>query len=190
MLQPRHFPGRTSGEELACQCTRLKRHWFESWVGKILWSRKWHPASVFLPGKFHGQRSLVGYSAWGPNELNMTGHTAQLRHLTTKLWVFLLSPHLFRNQGCESFQVFNPLCWAIFQGVFHKFFTPGICICVDSSSSISSENDKTFHLVVSGLLLCDNIVFVGLYSVLGTSIEAELTVAWLDIVVFILQISR
>ena len=119
----------------------------------------------------------MGYSAWGPNELNMTGHRAQLRHLTTKLWIFLLSPHLFRNQGCESFKVFNPLCRAIFQGVFHKFFTPGICICVDSSSSISSENDKTFDLVVSGLLLCDNIVFVGLYSVLGTSIEAELTVA-------------
>ena len=47
---------------------------------------------------------------------------------------------------------------------------------MDSASSISSENDKTFHLVVSELLLCDNIVFVGLYSVLDTSIEAELTV--------------
>ena len=27
---------------------------------------------VFLPGKFHGQRSLVGYSPWGPKELEMT----------------------------------------------------------------------------------------------------------------------
>ena len=26
----------------------------------------------FLPGKPHGQRSLVGYSPWGPKELNMT----------------------------------------------------------------------------------------------------------------------
>ena len=59
---------------------------------------------------------------------------------------------------------------------FFKCFTPGICICMDSASSTSSENDKTFHLVVSGLFLCDNIVFVWLYSVLGTSIEAELTV--------------
>ena len=33
-------------------------------VGKILWSRKWQPTPVFLPGKFHGQRSLVGYSPW------------------------------------------------------------------------------------------------------------------------------
>ena len=27
---------------------------------------------VFLPGEFHGQRSPVGYSAWGPKELDMT----------------------------------------------------------------------------------------------------------------------
>ena len=28
---------------------------------KIPWRRKWQPTPVFLPGKFHGQRSLVGY---------------------------------------------------------------------------------------------------------------------------------
>ena len=27
---------------------------------------------VFLPGKFHGQRELVGYGPWGCNELDMT----------------------------------------------------------------------------------------------------------------------
>ena len=26
------------------------------------WSRKWQPTPIFLPGKFHGQRNLVGYS--------------------------------------------------------------------------------------------------------------------------------
>ena len=26
--------------------------------------RKWEPIPVFLPGKCHGQRSLVGYSSW------------------------------------------------------------------------------------------------------------------------------
>ena len=38
---------------------------FDPWVGKIPWRRKWQPAPVFLPGKFHGQRSLVSYSPWG-----------------------------------------------------------------------------------------------------------------------------
>ena len=76
VLQPGRFPGSTSGKELTCQCTGLKRHRFESWVGKIFWSRKWPHDSVFLPGKFHGQRNLVGYSAWGPKELNMTGQNS------------------------------------------------------------------------------------------------------------------
>ena len=38
---------------------------FSPWGGKIPWSRKWQPTSVFLPGKFHGQRSLDSYSPWG-----------------------------------------------------------------------------------------------------------------------------
>ena len=32
------------------------------WVRKIPWRRKWQCTPVFLPGKSHGQRSLVGYS--------------------------------------------------------------------------------------------------------------------------------
>ena len=35
---------------------------FDPWVGKMPWSRKWQPATVFLPEKFHGQRSLADYS--------------------------------------------------------------------------------------------------------------------------------
>ena len=37
-----------------------------------MWSRKWQPTPVFLPGKLHGQRSLVGCSPWGHQELNTT----------------------------------------------------------------------------------------------------------------------
>ena len=40
------------------------------WVGKIPWRREWLPTPVFLPGEFHGQRSLVGYSPWGLKELD------------------------------------------------------------------------------------------------------------------------
>ena len=38
---------------------------FDCWVRKILWRRKWQPTPVFLPGEFHGLRSLTGYSPWG-----------------------------------------------------------------------------------------------------------------------------
>ena len=38
---------------------------FDPWVGTIPWRREWLPIPVFLPGEFHGQRSLAGYSPWG-----------------------------------------------------------------------------------------------------------------------------
>ena len=36
------------------------------------WRRKWQPTLVLLPGKFHGWRSLVGYSPWGHKKLDTT----------------------------------------------------------------------------------------------------------------------
>ena len=42
------------------------------WVRKIPWRRKWQFTPVLLPGKSHGQRSLVGYSPWGRKELDTT----------------------------------------------------------------------------------------------------------------------
>ena len=46
--------------------------WVPSWVGKIPWRRKWQLTPLFLPGEFHGQRSLVGYSLLGCKESDMT----------------------------------------------------------------------------------------------------------------------
>ena len=43
-----------------------------SCVGKIPWRRKWQPTPVFLPGKSHGQRFLLGYSPWGCKESDTT----------------------------------------------------------------------------------------------------------------------
>ena len=50
-------------------CRRLG---FNPWVGKIPWRREWLPTPVFLPGEFHGQRSLEGYSPQDPKESDMT----------------------------------------------------------------------------------------------------------------------
>ena len=38
----------------------------------LYWRRQWQPTPVLLPGKFHGQRSLVGCSAWGCRESDTT----------------------------------------------------------------------------------------------------------------------
>ena len=43
------------------------------WSSTFLRKRQWHPTPVLLPGKSHGQRSLVGYSPWGREESDTTG---------------------------------------------------------------------------------------------------------------------
>jgi len=45
---------------------------WEIWVRKILWRREWLPTPVFLPGEFHGQRNLAGYSPWSCKELDIS----------------------------------------------------------------------------------------------------------------------
>ena len=35
------------------------------------WRRKWQLTPLLLPGKFHGWRSLIGYSPWGHKEFDM-----------------------------------------------------------------------------------------------------------------------
>ena len=55
-----------------CQCRRRKRRGFNLGFKKIPWSTKWQLTTVFLPRKFHGQRSLAGYSPWDRRELDTT----------------------------------------------------------------------------------------------------------------------
>ena len=66
------LPGGASGKESNCQRRRHERYGFDPWVRKIPWSRKWQPTPVFLTGKSHGQRSLVGYGPQDRKELDMT----------------------------------------------------------------------------------------------------------------------
>ena len=63
------FPG---GSDRKVSCLQCRRPGFDPWVGKILWRRKWQPTPVLLPGKSHGQRSMVGYSPQGRKESDTT----------------------------------------------------------------------------------------------------------------------
>ena len=56
------LPRWLSGKEFACQYKRCE---FNSCVKKMPWKKKWQPGSVFLSGKSHEKRSLVGYNPWG-----------------------------------------------------------------------------------------------------------------------------
>ena len=74
-MSQRDSPGGASGKEPDCQGRKPKRHAFDHWVGNMSWKREWPPIPVFLPGKFHGQRSLVGYCPRCPNESDTTEAT-------------------------------------------------------------------------------------------------------------------
>ena len=67
-----YSPGRASLVVHIVVCLQCGRPRFNPWVGKIPWKRKWQPTSVFLPGKSHGRRSLVGYTSGGCKELDTT----------------------------------------------------------------------------------------------------------------------
>ena len=60
-----HFPGGPDSKDSACQC---RRPGLGPWIGKIPWRREWQPTPVFLPGEFHGQRSLVDHTVRGITE--------------------------------------------------------------------------------------------------------------------------
>ena len=56
-----------SSKESACSAGDTGDR-LDSWVRKIPWKMAWQPTPVFLPGEYHGQRSLAGYSQWGLKE--------------------------------------------------------------------------------------------------------------------------
>ena len=61
----------------SCQKLETTRMFFSRWIDNCgtpdnRWRRKWQPTPILFPGKSHGQRSLVGYSPWGREELDTT----------------------------------------------------------------------------------------------------------------------
>ena len=64
-----------SDKESAYQCRRHRRLGSISGSGRSPGGGSGNPpTAVFLPGKFHGQRSLAGYTVHGVAELDMTEH--------------------------------------------------------------------------------------------------------------------
>ena len=71
--------------------SQFRRLGFDPWVGKIPWRKEWQLTPVFLPGKLHRQRSLVGYSPWGHKESDRTEWlTHTHKHTRQKKSLFLL----------------------------------------------------------------------------------------------------
>ena len=67
----------------------MQEVWFNPWVRNILWKREWQPTPVFLPGKSHGKRSLVGYSPWGCKESDTLTFNSSLVSYCSRSWLLI-----------------------------------------------------------------------------------------------------
>ena len=88
-------------------CLQCRTPRFDPWVGKISWRRKWQPTPVFLVGKFHGWRSLVGYSPRGHKELDTTErlHFLSFSILPTKVPLVKIMVFPVVMYGCETWTI-------------------------------------------------------------------------------------
>ena len=64
--------GGSDGKESTCNAGNSRDMGLIPELGRSPARGKWRPTPVFLPGKFHGQRSLAGYSPWGHQESDTT----------------------------------------------------------------------------------------------------------------------
>ena len=93
---------RVGGEK--CESQTLRLWFFFTLYYSFYWGRKWPPTPVFLLGESHGQRSLAGYSLWGPR----VGHDwatfffptwLTFHQITPRLWLYV-----YHNCGLISIQ--------------------------------------------------------------------------------------
>ena len=66
------FPGDSDGKQSTCQWRRHRRLCVRSLSWEDLLVKEMQGTLVFLPGKSHGWRSMVGYSPWGCKQSDMT----------------------------------------------------------------------------------------------------------------------
>ena len=99
----------------------------------IPWRRKWQPTPVFLPGKFHGQRRLVGCSPWGHKESDTTElpRTSMHPYLTQPKSVEGQVPRKNLARLMDMKMMLPPLpepCWLLFEHLVHHFPSKSSCL--------------------------------------------------------------
>ena len=94
--------------------------WVQSLGREIPWRRKWQPTPISLPGKSHGRRSLVGYSPWGPKELD----TTELLHFTSLLYLEIKK----KNWGLSIPSLYLPYIRINMCNLFFFFWLTSLCI--------------------------------------------------------------
>ena len=113
--------------------SRIRLSDFLSLFTFMHWRRKWQPTPVLWPGKSHGQRSLVGYIAWGCKESDMTER---------------LHFH-FHFQGDDRRCQTNVL-WNCTRVISHSLY---FCFCEWAACLLPNVNTSTSALMYSPLIV-------------------------------------
>ena len=102
------LPRWLSGKESTCQYRRCQ---FNPWVGKIPWRRKWQLTPVFLPGKSHGQRSLLdhGVTKRVKHAQLVTKQQQQFHRLVSGRLIPVILGKGWGFPGIEPLPMFQPL---------------------------------------------------------------------------------
>ena len=80
------FPSGSDGKRV---CLWYWRPGFDPWVRKIGWRMERKPILVFLPGKFHGWRSLAKSSLWDCTESDTPERVTHTHSLKSKFSLYL-----------------------------------------------------------------------------------------------------
>ena len=120
------LPRWLSGKRIRLPMQEIWRRGFNPWVRKVPWRRRWQLTLVFLPGKSHGQRSLVDYSPWGGRESETNAHTLStlqfvfqdnslvcFSHLISSFWPTLTPGHFDQLWLIDQVLVLLNLCFPV-----------------------------------------------------------------------------
>ena len=120
-----------SGKEPTSQ---FRRRGLDPWSRKTPGRRKWEPTPVFLPGKSHGQRSLLGYSPWGRKRVghdlaNKKQQQQIIIYIFLKILVNSIKQDIKRNE-------FEPVLvrWMKLEPVLQ--------------TEVKSEREKQYHILM------------------------------------------
>ena len=142
----------------------MQETWVDPQIGKIPWRREWQPTLGFLPGEFHGQRSLAGYSPRDHKESETTEQRWRQWLLLSPTLVTLLvdlgrfptqariglvirKSQWLEFQSCPltSGQIYELLVWKV---AYHSS-TPALRILPDLALCTSSSGCSSVFFIIS-----------------------------------------
>ena len=111
-----HTQGLPSWLRRQTLCLQYKKPSFDPWVRKILWSRKWQPGPVFLPGNFHGQKILVRDSPWSHKESDMIEQLSIYIYIYIYIYIHTHThTHIYMGEGNG-----NPLQYSCLENLMDR----------------------------------------------------------------------